>query len=144
MSTPVRIYKDFDLSFGRTKAWDSNAPQEPDALTTSGDIPKRLDVNAVKQSIKNLLFIRKGERLFHPEIGTELYKILFEPLDVFTTELLKDIIIDTIRKHEPRVNLQLVEVNPKYDDNEYEVTLYFYVIGIYTPVTFNLTLQRLR
>ena len=144
MSTPVRIYKDFDLLFGRSTPWDPSNPQAADALTTTGDIPKRLDVNAVKQSIKNLLFVRKGERLFHPEIGTELYKILFEPLDIFTTEILKDIIIETIRKYEPRVNLQLVEINPNYDENAYEISLYFYVVGIYTPVTFNLTLQRLR
>ena len=55
----ARIFKDFDMSFG------INA--------FSGDINKKLDVNAVKQSIKNLLLTQDGEKPFHPEIGSPLY-----------------------------------------------------------------------
>jgi phage baseplate assembly protein W len=129
MPKPNRIYQDLDLNFG---------------VTATKDVSKRLDVNAVKQSLKNLLYIQKGEKPFKPEIGTDLYKILFEPMDFLTVDLMRDIIIDTVKKYEPRVRLEQVEVVPKYDINSYDVTLYFYVIGIYTPVTFNLTLQRIR
>jgi phage baseplate assembly protein W len=129
MTKPNRLYQDLDLTF---------------SITATKDVAKRLDVNAVKQALKNLLYIRKGEKPFRPEIGTDLYKILFEPMDFLTVDLLRDVIIDTVKKYEPRVRLERVEVKPKYDSNEYDVTLYFYVIGIYTPVTFNLTLQRLR
>jgi phage baseplate assembly protein W len=129
MTKPNRIYLDLDLTFG---------------LTATKDVAKRVDVNAVKQSLKNLLFIRKGEKPFRPEIGSDLYKILFEPMDFLTVDLLKDVIKDVIKKYEPRVNLQDIEINPKYDENLYDVILYFYVVGIYEPVTFNLTLQRLR
>lgn len=129
MTIPVRIYQDLDLTFG---------------VTATQDVAKRLDVNAVKQSIKNLLFTRKGEKLFRPEIGSDLHRILFEPMDFLTVDLLRDVITETIQKFEPRVRLEDVVVNPNYDSNSYDLTLYFYVIGIYTPVTFNLTLQRLR
>lgn len=129
MTTPNRIYQDLDLTFG---------------VTATKDVAKRLDVNAVKQSLKNLLFIRKGEKLFRPEIGSDLQRILFEPMDFLTVDLLRDVIIETIEKFEPRVRLEDIEVSPNYDSNSYDLTLYFYVIGIYTPVTFNLTLQRLR
>lgn len=126
---PNRIYQDLDLTFGQT---------------ATKDVAKRLDVNAVKQSLKNLLFIRRGEKPFRPEIGSDLYKILFEPMDFLTVDLMKDVIKDLIKKYEPRVNLQNIEINPQYDTNSYDVILYFYVVGIYEPVTFNLTLQRLR
>lgn len=129
MTTPTRIYKDLDLSF---------------AQTTSKDVAKRIDVNAVKQSIKNLLLTRPGERVFQPNIGSDLYRILFEPMDPITVEGLKDVITYCINNFEPRVKLQEVAVNPNYDENSYDISIYFYVIGIYTPVTFNLTLQRIR
>lgn len=144
MTTPVRIYKDIDLTFGRSHPWDPENPMVPDVLTTNMDVPKRLDVNAVKQSIKNLLLTRPGERPFQPNLGSDLYKILFEPMDILTVEGLKGIITSCIAKYEPRVKLQEVAVNPNYDENSYDISLYFYVIGIYTPVTFNLTLTRIR
>jgi phage baseplate assembly protein W len=129
MTIPNRIYQDLDLTF---------------SVTATKDVAKRLDVNAVKQSIKNLLFIRKGEKLFRPEIGSDLQRILFEPMDFLTVDLLRDVISETIQKFEPRVRIENIEIIPDYDTNSYDLTLYFYVIGIYTPVTFNLTLQRLR
>lgn len=129
MTTPNRLYKDLDLTFG---------------VTATNDVAKRLDVNAVKQSIKNLLFIRKGEKLFRPEIGTDLYRILFEPMDFLTIDLLRDVILETIEKYEPRARIEDIEIIPDFDNNSYDVTLYFFVIGILLPVTFNLTLQRLR
>lgn len=129
MTTPTRLYKDLDLTF---------------AQTTSKDVAKRVDVNAVKQSIKNLLLTRPGERPFQPDLGSDLYSILFEPMDTVTVETLKGVISTCIGNYEPRVRLQEVAVSPNYDTNSYDISLYFYVIGIYTPVTFNLTLQRVR
>jgi phage baseplate assembly protein W len=114
------------------------------AFTTNYDVAKRVDVNAVKQSIKNLLLTRPGERPFQPDVGSELYRILFEPMDVLTSEALKGIITTCIRNYEPRVRLQDVMVMPRFDENAFDISLYFYVIGIYAPVVFNLTLQRLR
>lgn len=129
MTTPTRLYKDVDFAF---------------TTTTSKDVAKRIDVNAVKQSIKNLLLTRPGERPFQPLLGSELYRILFEPMDVVTVEVLKSVITECIGNYEPRAKLQEVAVKPNYDENSYDVTIYFYVVGILTPVTYNLTLQRLR
>lgn len=129
MTTPTKLYKDIDLTF---------------AKTTSKDVAKRIDVNAVKQSIKNLLLTRPGERPFQPNLGSELYSILFEPMDAVTVETLKGVISTCIGNYEPRVKLQEVAVSPNYDENAYDVSLYFYIIGIYSPVTFNLTMQRVR
>jgi len=129
MTTPTKLYKDIDLTF---------------AKTTSNDVAKRIDVNAVKQSIKNLLLTRPGERPFQPNLGSELYSILFEPMDAVTVETLKGVITTCIGNYEPRVKLQEVAVNPNYDENAYDVSLYFYIVGIYSPVTFNLTMQRVR
>lgn len=127
---PVRIYKDIDLSLK--------------ANPGSGDIAKKLDINAVKQSLKNLLYTQYGERPFQPRLGSPLYKLLFEPADPITTEAIRQAVEFLIQNYEPRVILEKIDVFPRYDDNSYEITIYFTVVGIPLPVSFSTILQRLR
>jgi len=128
--TPNKIYKDIDFAFG--------------AHPETKDVLKKIDVNSVKQSLKTLLFTRAGERLFQPEIGGNLHALLFEPIDNITAEVIKKGIRNTIEKYERRVQLDLVDVFPKYDDNEYEISIYFTIVGINQPTSLTLTLERLR
>jgi len=127
---PNKLYKDIDFAFG--------------AHPETKDILKKIDVNSVKQSLKTLIFTRTGERLFQPDVGGNLYALLFEPLDIITTETIKRSVEETINNFERRVRLDRVDVVPKYDDNEYEISIYFTVIGINQPTSLTLTLERLR
>ena len=127
---PVRLYKDIDLSFS--------------AHPETGDVTKKVDVNAVKQSLKTLLFTQYNERLFRPELGSPLYRMLFQPMDVVTVEGMRKAIELVITNNEPRVNLEKVEIVPNYDDNEYELTVFYTVVGIGLPTSFSTILQRLR
>jgi len=127
---PLRLYKDLDLNFFL----------HPD----THDVTKTLDVNAVKQSVMLLINTYFGERLFHPEDGSPLPRLLFEPIDMITTEVLKRSIEQVLQNHEPRVTLDMLEVTPKEEDNAYFIYLQVNIIGIPTPVTFSFTLQRLR
>lgn len=128
--TPNKIYKDADFSFL--------------AHPETKDLLKKTDINSVKQSLKTLLFTRPGERLFRPEVGGNLNDLLFEPIDFITSEAIKAGIINTIENFEPRVQLDRVDVVPNYDDNEYEISIYFTVVGVNQPTSLTLTLERLR
>jgi phage baseplate assembly protein W len=127
---PYRLYKDIDLSF-------SPHPQ-------TGDVAKKLDVNAVKQSLKTLLFTQFSERLFQPKIGSPLYTLLFEPMDPITIEGMKQAIELLIQNYEPRIILERVDVVPLYDENSYDLSIFFTVTGIPLPISFSTILQRLR
>jgi phage baseplate assembly protein W len=127
---PNRIYTDLDLTF------------EPHPAT--GDVGVRADVNAVKQSLRNLINTNFYERLFHPEIGSSIPGLLFEPIDPITTNTLKQSIERLILNFEPRVKLQRVLVDPREEENGYEVTIEFFVVGIGAPVTFTTMLKRTR
>jgi phage baseplate assembly protein W len=127
---PQRIYKDLDLNF----------TLHPD----THDVAKTLDVNAVKQSLFLLLNTHFGERLFHPERGSPIPRILFEPIDPITTEVLKRSIEQVIQNHEPRVTLDRLDVTAKEEDNAYFIYLQVNIVGIPTPITFSFTLQRIR
>jgi phage baseplate assembly protein W len=55
LSTPNKLYKDLDFSFS--------------AHPETGDVLKKIDNNAIKQSIRALVSTAFGERLFDPELG---------------------------------------------------------------------------
>lgn len=128
--SPNKLYKDLDFSF-------ASHPNTQDVL-------KKVDNNAIKQSIKSLLFTSFGERLFQPEVGSAMRRLLFEPIDPITTETLRKTIENTLINHEPRVKLELVDVFPNPDDNSYEVSIFFTALGVNQPTSLSFTLQRLR
>lgn len=127
---PSRIYKDLDLSFGKH-------PERSDVL-------KKTDINAIRQSLRNLLFTMPGERPFQPYLGTELYRLLFEPMDPITISALDQTIERTIQNYEPRIDLQMIQLIPSPDQNSVDINIFFRVKGTGTPGTFTTTLTRLR
>jgi len=108
------------------------------------DLSLKTDVNAVIQSIKNLLLTNKGERLMQPNVGTNIRQLLFENFTPQTTTLLKQFIAETIDNHEPRASLLDVTVSPDDDNNSLLVSLIVEVINNQDPVTLNLVLERIR
>ena len=127
----VRQYTDLDLFFGRK--------------ATSKDISKVTDVQAVKRSIRNLVLTNHYEKPFHPEIGSGVRGILFEPMTPLTAHILTRKIEDVIENFEPRARLISVRALPNLDRNEYECTIEFYVVNTPTElVDLTLFLERLR
>jgi phage baseplate assembly protein W len=125
-----RIYSDFDLSFA--------------ANPVTGDVAKKYDVNAVKQSLKTLVLTRFYERPFQPKLGSPIYALLFENIDVITANRLQLELEILINKYEPRVRAQDIEVVPEYDTNAFSVNITFYVFGIEGPFNFSTILRRSR
>lgn len=125
-----RIYKDIDLSFT--------------ANALSGDIGKKFDVNAVKQSVKSLLLTKPNEKFFHPERGSGLDQYLFEPMSPGIEISLAKTIELLITNFEPRCQILGIDVTPNYDLNYYYITLNFKVIGINEPQELTVQLTRLR
>jgi phage baseplate assembly protein W len=126
----LRIYKDLDLSF------------TPHPGT--GDVGMKFDINSVKQSLRILLLTSNGERPFNYILGSPIYKMLFEPMDFITANMLESQITLLIKQFEPRCNLQLVEVLPNLDLNQYDINISFYVVGNPNPITYSTFLKRAR
>ena len=127
----VRTYSDLDLFFS--------------AKGVSKDISKVTDIQAVKRSVRNLVLLNHYEKPFHPEIGSGVRDILFEPMTPITAHVLTRKIEDVIENFEPRVKLISVRAQPDLDRNSYEVTVEFYVINTPTElVDLTVMLERLR
>ena len=126
-----RQYTDLDLFFGRK--------------SVSKDINKVTDIQAVKRSIRNLVLTNHYEKPFHPEIGSGVRDILFEPMTPLTAHILTRKIEDVIENFEPRARLVGVAAMPNLDRNEYECTVTFYVVNTPTElVDLTVFLERLR
>ena len=71
----------------------------------SDDVAVKTNENAVKQAIKNLLLTDRGERLFQPDIGGNIRKMLFENITPQTITVLEQMIQDVLDVYEPRANI---------------------------------------
>ena len=130
-NTPKRVYKDIDMAF------------KPNILTK--DVGKKVDVNAVKQALKNILLTRKGEKPFQPNYGSGVYDLLFEPMDYGSAALIKKEISDTLNRYEPRVSITRLYCFPDYGNNGYEVELEYVILDREDkPVALEIFLERTR
>jgi len=127
----AQVFKDFNFNFTRHPV--------------TGDIAKLTNISAVKASVKNLVQTNFYERPFHPEIGSDVRRALFEPMTPQVASRLGRNIEDVIVNFEPRAELISVIVNARIDRNAYEATVKFNVVNSETDEqTLNLFLERLR
>ena len=127
----ARIYKDLNLNFGRHPV-----TKQVQTLT---------DAAAVKRSVRNLVQIGQYEKPFHPEIASGVRDMLFENMTPFTAQTLSTKIKEVIENHEPRALLANINVIPNFDNNQYEVTVEFYIQNAPAElVDLSFTLERLR
>lgn len=114
-----RSFKDISLSF------------VPHPVTK--DLPILKNERAIIRSIRNLVETIPTERFFNSLIGSDIRSSLFEFVDYGTASIVQNQIKTTITNYEPRVNNVKVSVNPKPDDNAFEVTVIFDIIGQEIP-----------
>ena len=108
------------------------------------DINKNVGTAAVINSVKNLLLTAHYEKPFHPEIGSQINSLLFEPATPMLPIMLKKAIEFTIYNFEPRVNLTNVSTILSEDENSINVSIEFVIINTSTPVGLDLILYRTR
>lgn len=123
-------YKDLDLDFMINPI--------------TGDINKKTGTDAIKRSIRNLIFTNYYERPFKSSIGSDVPRMLFDNVDPLTASFIEDAIIRMINKFEPRVRLNKVRVSVDYDNNGFGVEIQYMVVNTETPAAFNLFLEKIR
>ena len=126
------LYSDLDLKFTRHPL--------------KNDIVPLTDIDAVKNSVKNLIMTNFYERPFQPFLGSNLYSLLFENVTVFTAGKIKQQILRVLEEYEPRISNVIVQIFDKADVNSYYITIGFTVIGNTNnnEIEVNLFLERLR
>tara|TARA_R100000742_G_C4275804_1_gene96501 strand:+ start:396 stop:797 length:402 start_codon:yes stop_codon:yes gene_type:complete len=110
-----RSYKDISLSF------------EPHPVTKDLGVIK--DANAIARSVRNIVETIPTERPFNSVLGSNVRDSLFDFVDFGSASDIQDQIIVAIENFEPRVDNVVVEVEPSSDENAFEVTVIFDIIG---------------
>lgn len=108
------------------------------------DITRKYDDEAVKTSLKNLIQTKNYERPFHPEIGCQIFSLLFENFTPITKQVMKRTIFDVIEKFEPRVTVLDVKVRDRVDTNDISIELVYRLNNSDRPITLNTAISRVR
>ena len=124
------LYSDFDLSFIKHP--------------NTKDVTILRDIDAVKQSVKNLVLTAQGERPFNPLLGSDIRQLLFEPVDDFTAFDIEEQVRITIQNHEPRVNVLSIDVSAEPDNNRFRLSIDFQMITNLDTGSVSFYLERIR
>ena len=89
--------------------------------------------NAIARSIRNIVFTLPGEKFFNPSFGSRISESLFENIDDITATVIVDEIRESIETYEDRVQLDSVEAFPNFENNSFDVTITYEIIGRNVP-----------
>ena len=111
-----RSFKDISLDF-----------ENPHPVTN--DLAVLKNERAITRSVRNIVETIPTEKFFNSLFGSDVYRSLFDFVDFGTATIIQDQIKTSLQNFEPRINNVRVEVDPRQDDNNFEVTVIFDIIG---------------
>ena len=89
--------------------------------------------NAIARSVRNIVFTLPGEKFFDEDFGSRISASLFENIDDISASVIVDEITYSISRYEPRVKLLNVEAFPDFDNNSFDVLIFYHIIGADVP-----------
>ena len=110
-----RSFKDISLSF------------EPHPVTRDLQILK--NETAIRRSVRNIVETIPTEKFFNSIFGSDVRSSLFEFVDFGTASIIQNQIEIAVTNFEPRIENLRVEVEPNPDNNSFDVTVIFDIIG---------------
>jgi phage baseplate assembly protein W len=131
ISSRVHTYSDIDLRFR--------------LIPNIGDIALKKDVQAVKQSVINILMTSRGEKVFDSNFGGSLRDYLFENYDSITAAAIKSRITSSLLNYEPRIEIVSIDINDLTERNALRILLEFNIMSPeQTTTTVEFIVERLR
>ena len=125
------LYKDMDITFERHPITD--------------DITVKKDLDAVKRSLKNILLTNHYERPFKPNFGSDLRNRLFDIRDGTIGSRTGNMIVESIRRLEPRIQqCELRFSDSDIDNNQLNVTIFFSVQNVSEQQQMSFKVSRVR
>ncbi len=99
----------------------------------TSDILALKNESAIARSVRNIVFTVPGEKFFDEDFGSRISQALFENINDISANIIKNEIESSLKIYEPRVNVREVEVRPNFDQNEFNVTIIYEIIGADVP-----------
>ena len=89
--------------------------------------------NAIARSIRNIVFTLPGEKFFNSSFGSRITESLFDNIDDITATIIVDEIRESIETYEDRVQVIDVLADPNFENNGFDVTITYEIIGRNVP-----------
>lgn len=124
------IFSDLDLGFI--------------AHPVTGQLTRKKNREAVRQSVKSLILTDFYERPFKSDIGCGIRNYLFELFTPATKQQMQNAVREVIRNYEPRAELIDVLVEERPDIHAVTVSVAFYIVNDPDPVVLDVILERIR
>jgi phage baseplate assembly protein W len=125
IQNPDPVYVDLHLDLTGSK----NIGLGTDAVQ-SGDILVDYDVEAIKNSLRNIFTTKKGQKILNPAFGSALEQYLFTQITEANAKAIGNEILNDISKNEPRVEVSNIIVNAKEEQNLYQIAVYYTILDI--------------
>jgi len=107
----IIVNNKFPIDTIARKAVGVNIPFNAPAVFQSNYVTR----DAIKNNLINFFSTRKGERVFNPFFGSAVQNILFENIDIVSSQTIQQVIKDELGRYFPFVNLKELTVN--FEDN---------------------------
>ena len=146
LSTHTRGWADLDLDFTKHPV--------------TKDITRKLNVEAVKRSVRNLIQTNRYDKKFHPEVDGGVTRHLFGLATAATKHDIGQAIMTCLQNYEPRVIVDKVNVRGNDDElghmqsdvrvqgnidtNGFNVSIFFRIVNSPEPIEVSLFLERIR
>ena len=114
-----RAFKDINLSFKRH-------PVTNDVLTIRNE-------DAIKRSVRNIIFTILGEKPFEPNFGSVINDTLFDLSTNLNEIRISDEIKQSLLNYEPRIDNIVATTTIYPDSNELNCTVQYDIVGIPAP-----------
>ena len=76
-----------------------------------GYLTKEAGKALLRSNIWQMILTSRGERVMLPDFGCDVKRYVFEPLDEITVNLIKNELLGSISKYEPRVRIEKLRVD---------------------------------
>ena len=125
----TRVYKDVSFTM--------------DKHPLSNELLTRKDAESIRQAVKNLLLLRRGDKPFHPEIYSPIYDFLFENIAGPEIFVLRGEIENILAQYEPRFVVDDLTADFPTPNN-INLNLVGHIVNTTSPLTINVLLDRYR
>ena len=102
------------------------------------------DTYAINNAIINILMTQRGSLPGKPQFGSDLYKIIFKPIDSVTKSIIKNYIVEALGEFEPRVFVKSTVIKEIPEYNKLVVTINYEYIdkGLNIESNLNLSIRK--
>ncbi len=83
------------------------------------------ELDAIKNSITNILMTPRGSLPGKPNFGSDLSKVIFSPLDGLITSVAKNYVRESLDEFEPRITLKKIQIKGIEEYNKVVIDIYF-------------------